>query len=190
MTLAFGLYNPEDEETLKENLVRTVLRTDCHIDGGILTVKHIFGVLSDMGRHDLAMKMALKEDLPSFGYMILKGATTLWESWEGNDSQNHQMFGSISEWFYKHILGIRTLEAGFKTFEICPKFDMLTFAEGEHNTPYGNIVVRWDKTAETVLYKITVPAGTSAVVTPPKGYSCEKQSLSQGDYEIVFVSND
>jgi len=190
VTLSFGLYNPEDSKSLCDNLVRTVLRTDCHTEGGILTVKHIFCLLSDIGRHDLAMAMALREDLPSFGYMLSQGATTLWESWYGGGSQNHHMFASISEWFYKHILGIKPLEHGFRRFELAPKFDCLDHAEGYHKTPFGDIKISWKKKNEGVVLNVTVPAGTTAEITAPTGYVCGVNILAEGKHQILFASTE
>ena len=54
----------------------------------------------------MAYRIASQKDLPSWGWWIEQGATTLWEKWNGTESRNHIMFGDISAWFYKALAGI------------------------------------------------------------------------------------
>ena len=61
--------------------------------------------LSKIGRHDLAMKVALQKDLPGWGYSVTKGATTLWENWNGADSHSHPMFGAVIASMVKFNIG-------------------------------------------------------------------------------------
>ncbi len=85
-----------------------------HLYCGILGAKYVYDVLTDAGMADLAYKVVLQKDLPSYGYMIELGATTVWELWEYKtgpemNSHNHQMFGSVLDWFFGGIAGIRRL---------------------------------------------------------------------------------
>jgi alpha-L-rhamnosidase len=60
--------------------------------------------------------------VPSFGYWIEQGSTTLWEGWDGNPklSRNHPMWGGAMTWFYRFLAGVKPLQAGFRTFEVAP----------------------------------------------------------------------
>ena len=49
-------------------------------------------------------------ELPGWGWQVDHGATTLWENWNGKDSQNNIMFGDISAWMYQYLGGIRPLK--------------------------------------------------------------------------------
>jgi alpha-L-rhamnosidase len=60
-----------------------------------------------MRREDILHKVETKTTFPSWGYWIENGATTLWESWNAESSHNHQMFGTVNEYFYKYFAGIQ-----------------------------------------------------------------------------------
>lgn len=111
----------------------------------------------------------------------------MWETWGGGGSQNHHMFGTISEWFYKHILGIKILSPGFEQIEIRPCFDGLSFAEGWHKTPHGTIKIRWDKNESEVMYTVEVPVNIKVKIVPPIGYSRDIKEASCGKYIIAFT---
>ena len=74
--------------------------------GGILGAKYLLNALTENGRADVAYRIASQKDLPSWGWWLEQGATTLWEQWNGTESHNHIMFGDISAWFYKALAGI------------------------------------------------------------------------------------
>lgn len=186
ITLCNHLAPTEWVPSLEKKLEEAVVKANYHINGGILSAKFLLCALSEMGRHDLAMKIALQKDFPGWGYSVMQGATTLWESWDGKDSRNHHMFGTISEWFYKHILGLSVLKPGFESFRLSPKFDALSYAEGEHKTDFGVIQMHWEKHEGEVVYRISVPQGTTAEVTVPNGYCCEQTSLTAGEYVLHF----
>ncbi|MBR4976992.1 MAG: hypothetical protein IKY61_08045, partial [Thermoguttaceae bacterium] len=97
--VAAGL--PEAEQAaVFAKLLSAVDKADTSFDVGILGAKYVLRTLSEGGRHDVALAMALNEDMPSYGYWIRNGAGTLWETW--NDSKgtslNHVMFGDVSAW--------------------------------------------------------------------------------------------
>jgi alpha-L-rhamnosidase len=110
-------------------------------------------------------------DFPSWGYMLENGATTLWESWaypDNGGSQNHPMFGSINEWFYRSILGINPAAPGFKKIIIKPEpAGDLSWAKGSFNSVYGKIVSDWQLQGDKFLLKVTIPANTEAELWIP-----------------------
>jgi alpha-L-rhamnosidase len=77
--------------------------------------------------------------------MLASDATTLWESWKKPDNAttlNHPMFGSISEWFYRSLLGINALAPGFEKIQIKPQpAGDLTWAKGSYQSIRGTITV-------------------------------------------------
>lgn len=95
-------------------------------------------MLSDHGHHDVAMALATQTTFPSWGYMVMQQATTMWESWEGTEykavsSRNHIMFGSQSSWYYQYIAGIKVApdSAGWDHIHIAP---LITGTEGTPST--------------------------------------------------------
>ena len=96
-----------EQKAAFDKLVEQVEANDFHFDVGILGAKYILRTLSDRGRTDLALRLALQESRPSYADWIRRGAGTLWEDWGEGSSRNHIMFGDITAWFYQYLAGIR-----------------------------------------------------------------------------------
>lgn len=148
-----------------------------HLYCGILGAKYVYDVLTDAGMADLAYKIVLQKDFPSYGYMIELGATTLWELWENKtgpemNSHNHQMFGSVLDWFFGGIAGIRRLpEPGYKYFTIAPKVweGPLNYAQAYIDTVRGRVLSRWDKNPDgSLTMTVNIPPNSKAKVIVPK----------------------
>ncbi|AIY87265.1 MULTISPECIES: alpha-L-rhamnosidase [unclassified Thermotoga] len=149
------------------------VRSDGHLDTGIIGTRYLLEVLSDNGRFDLAYKIVTQETYPGWGYMIKEGATTLWERWEklcngGMNSHNHIMFGSIDAWFYKYVAGIRILEPGWKKFQVKPPINAdLQFASARLIAIQGEIFVSWERLNGKFRMVVSIPANTQALVYVP-----------------------
>jgi alpha-L-rhamnosidase len=114
--------------------------------------------------------MAAQKDLPSWGWWIEQGATTLWEQWNGTESRDHIMFGDISAWFYKALAGINGDPAapGFRHFIIRPSpVGNLTFARAEYDSIHGKIVSDWKIRDGEFTLRVTVPPNTTATICVP-----------------------
>ena len=129
--------------------------------------------LDEGGRADLAWAVASQRDYPSWGDWIRQGATTLWESWEGDSSRIHHMFSDVSGFFYKEIAGLKPDEAdpGFRTIRFAPHFaEGLSWAEAWHETPFGRTAIRWDRLPDArIQLRVEVPDGASAALRLPDG---------------------
>ncbi|RYG33625.1 alpha-rhamnosidase [bacterium] len=168
--LFFDLAEAKDRPAILKNLLDNVAKCDDHIDSGILGSKYVLNVLSDEGHGDVAYRMASQKTLPSWGWWIEQGATTMWEQWNGTDSQNHIMFGEIAAWFYKALAGIKPDPAapGFKHILIAPQpVGDLTWAKSSHESPRGIIKSHWTKEKGVFTLDVTIPANTTATVTLP-----------------------
>ena len=190
------LADPADYPAIAERLVEQVEQADNHLDVGILGAKYLFRTLSEMGRTDVAMRIANQRTKPSYGEWYERGATTLWEDWRDGDSRNHIMFGDISAWFYQTLAGIQlppTVSAvgqpsdssaiAFKKFVIKPVFaDGLDWVKASTDTPYGLIESSWQRDADKVTLNVTVPVNTEATVILPNGKTHE---IGSGKYTFV-----
>ena len=133
--------------------------------------------LSNNGRCDLAYALATQTTYPSWGYMVEKGATTIWELWNGDtagpsmNSGNHIMLtGDLLTWLYEYLAGIAPdpAEPGFKHIIMRPEAVAgLSFVRASHRSPYGVIKSAWSKQPEFFRWAITVPANTTATVYVP-----------------------
>ena len=165
-----GLADPEIRPLVLSNLVANVEQRQGHIDTGILGAKYLLNALLENGRADVAYRIASQKDLPSWGWWIEQGATTLWEQWNGGESRNHIMFGDISAWFYKALAGINLDPANpaFKHILIKPNVvGGLTSARASYDSIRGRIVSDWKTDREGFHLAVTVPANATATVSLP-----------------------
>lgn len=175
--LFLELAPPELREGILENLVSDLeAKHGYHLTTGNLCTKYIFEVLSDRGLADIAYNTATQTDYPSWGFMISKGATTIWERWEletgrGMNSHNHPMYGTISTWFMKHLAGIRPDEEypGFERFIIKPLIPGdLEYVSASLLTLKGEIRSAWRKIGNSLIMDVAVPFNSRARLFIPK----------------------
>ena len=172
--LHFGYYNEELKPKLIEKLIERIKEKDWHLFTGFLSTPFLLPVLSDAGRSDIAYRILTQEDNPSWLYAVEKGATTIWEDWEGineegapTGSHNHYSKGAVVSWFYEYLCGIqRDPETpAYKHFKLEPiVIDDLSFAAATYNSIYGEIASRWEKSDSEITYHFTIPANTMARV--------------------------
>jgi len=144
-----------------------------HFTTGIFGTKYILEALSMTGHADEVYRIVSSTAYPGWGHMIDRGATTLWETWKESDntySNCHPMFGTVSEWYFRWLTGIRPIaeSPGFKKYLIAPFFpEGLTHAGAHYQAPTGAIKVAWSRIEDgKVELKLTVPKGSSAIFAP------------------------
>ena len=103
--------------------------TNGHVGTGLVGAQFLMRTLTENGRADLAYQIATQPTYPGWGYMVAKGATTVWELWNGDtadpamNSGNHVMqIGDLGVWMYEYLAGIRPDAAnpGFRHILIHP----------------------------------------------------------------------
>ncbi|MBP7826579.1 MAG: Bacterial alpha-L-rhamnosidase [Verrucomicrobia bacterium ADurb.Bin118] len=174
---AFALYHelvPTAEKSQAlEVLLRDIAAQDGHLTTGIFGTKYLLHALTDAGRADTAYAMVNQRTFPGWGYMLEKGATTLWEHWAFSDntySHNHPMFGSVSEWFYKALAGIAPAPeaVGFDQILIQPQpVGDLQWAKASYQSVRGRVASAWEKTGSEFKLRVTIPANATATVHVP-----------------------
>lgn len=194
LSLSFGLVPEEYKKIVFENVAkRTLGEFKGHVSSGIIGCQWLMRGLTDNGRSDIAYQMLLKTDYPGFGYMIEKGATTIWEHWNGDgmakwiDSQNHVMqLGDLIIWFYEDLAGIKNSENshGFKKITMKPQIiDGLDYANGSYQSVHGIIKSSWKKTESSFDWEITIPCNTTATVYIP---TSSKDKVAENGKSISF----
>ncbi|MEI7501216.1 MAG: family 78 glycoside hydrolase catalytic domain, partial [Bacteroidota bacterium] len=166
--LGFGIASKENIDAVFNNLIRNIIdNNQAHFDTGILGTPLLLEVLTEGDRTDLAYTLMNQRDFPGFGFMIEQGATTIWETFQGDVSHSHPMFGSACEWFYRNLGGI-TPDAdvpGFKHAIIKPTpVSSLSFTNTSYQSMYGEIKTNWKFEGDDYLLDVTIPANTSATV--------------------------
>ena len=178
LPLAFGLVPDGERERVFAHLVNKIMtESKSHIGTGLIGGQWLMRVLTANGRPDLAYTIATQETYPSWGYMVEKGATTIWELWNGDtadpamNSGNHVMLiGDLNIWLYESLAGIKAdpEQPGFKHIIMRPEpVDGLAFARASHRSPYGLIVSDWQKRDGVFHWNITVPVNATATIFVP-----------------------
>lgn len=166
----FGLWYKlaPDRKLALEELYKEFQRHNMHLSTGIFSTKYLFDVLREENLNEWAYQIANQRDYPGWGHMLTGGATTLWETWAYPDrapSQNHPMFGSISEWFYRSLLGINPAAPGFSKVIIKPQpAGDLTWAKGAYQSVSGKIESEWKIQGGNFSLRVNVPANVQAEV--------------------------
>lgn len=183
--LYFGITEGEETKRIADLLARKVAEDKYCFKVGILGMKALLRALSENGHTEAAYKMVSREDYPSYGYWRRQGATTLWENWENTGSHNHHMYSDVLFWLYTYILGVRNEEVAYKKIVIAPYFfDVQCKAGGKIYTPYGDLLLHWQRAEKQFSADIFVPKGTIAVLALPEN---QKISLESGKMNHIMT---
>ena len=197
MCLHYGVFEKSEEPAAFDRLLDMIHAQDDHIDVGVLGGRVLFHVLTRFGHSDLAFKMITREDYPSYGNWLARGATTLWENFLPDSvfSMNHHFWGDISAWFIKCLAGIQLNPDchDVNTLRIAPAFvRSLDCASGYHLAPAGRICVSWQREGSDILLTLEIPENMQAVCALPDGFRFESgetfQTVLSGCYRILPVS--
>lgn len=216
LALAFDLLPENLQAKAAQRLVEDV-RKFKHITTGFVGANLICPVLGKFGYFDDAFMLLNRKEYPSWLYPITKGATTIWERWDGikpdgsfqdkgMNSFNHYAYGAIGEWIYRVVAGIELAEKmpGYKhiIFQPHPGGE-LTMVKATHQSLYGQIASAWNITGGKLTYQIQVPPNTTATVFLPKAKLADvtesgkilskatgvTQSRQQGEVVVVEVGS-
>jgi alpha-L-rhamnosidase len=211
LALKFDMVEDDKRDRAVEHLVK-LIEDYTYVTCGFMGSPYILDVLSDNGHHELAQKLALKKDYPSWLYPVTMGATTIWERWcslnedgtpdkrVGMNSYNHYAYGSVANWFYQKIAGIIPDEAapGYKHFYLRPHpskelYDIST----KLKTRYGTIGISYKIEDKNIYIDINIPDNTTCHLALPqcKAYIInsrrkkyhEEILLTPGEYAISYV---
>lgn len=177
--LSFGLLPDEARATAVTRLLELIRDADTHLGTGFLSTGDLLPVLVEAGREDVAYELLLQRSSPSWLSMVDKGATTIWESWEGidhegnaHDSLNHYSKGTILRFLHEYTLGLRqdSGSVAWRSIVIAPTPGRgLTWARGSHETPNGIIRVHWQLDGDELRIDADIPAETTARIVFPDG---------------------
>ena len=171
--LAFGLVPDDLRARTAGRLVELVRAAGTHLRTGFLSTPYLLPVLADHGHAEVAYELLLRETPPSWLTMTDRGATTVWESWEGvdargrpADSLNHYSKGAVIDFLHRYTGGIRlTDDPAYRSFVVAPvPGGGLTSASAAHESPYGRIESSWELAGGGLAIKVRVPPGTTATV--------------------------
>ena len=180
--LALGLLGGGEKTKAQKRLKQAVEHFDYKVGTGFLSTPFVLGVLTEAGEAETAYKMLLNTERPGWLYEIEQGATTVWESWEGDISRNHYSPGAVCQWLFDTVCGI--CADGENHFVLAPvPGGTLTNAEASYISLYGEVKSRWEKTDGGVKYVFEIPANCTAEIRLPGGRT-ETVNAGRYEYEI------
>jgi alpha-L-rhamnosidase len=198
LALAFGLAPKEQRNAIIANLIGDIMvKHNGHLSVGLIGMQWLMQTLSDIGRPDVAWTIATQTSRPSWGYMLSKGATTIWERWDfdtRDPGMNSEALliqaGNLDAWFYQTLAGIRPAAPGFKEILIQPTVvGDLTWVNAHFDSPYGRITSDWKIEGDRFTMNVTIPANTTATIVEP-GKNGTKHKVGSGHYQFSLLGKN
>lgn len=166
-----------------------------HLETGFVGTPYLLHALSDNGYAETAYDLLLRREYPSWLYPISKGATTVWEHWDGikpdgtmwstdMNSFNHYAYGAVADWMYGAAAGINSDpdRPGFEHIIFRPVTDRrLDFVKASIDTRRGTVASEWRRENGRIKYIFTVPEGCCASVI----IGGEKHEVGAGTHEFL-----
>ncbi len=206
LALKAGLY--VDKEKLIDGL-KLRFKRDCYkITVGYAAIPYLLGVLAENGLEEIAYKFLFSENYPGWIDEVDQGATTIWETWytldaHGNirpnelNSLNHYVFGSVAEFMYAYMGGIKPSEPGFTRVQIKPIINhRLSSFYCKYKSVKGDIVSSWEIRENGELsFHFEIPAGTKADIYMPQfeinGVKVlDGLCVREGSYDYVYTPDE
>ena len=185
--LQFGMVPEEHIVSVQQAFLSDV--ADGKIRAGEIGLPFLWNTLGDLRRPDIVLQMARQEEHPSYMRFLRRGETTLLEFWQDAcRSKCHDMLGTIYEWFYAHVLGLRPTTDAYRTFTVDPPYESeFGEVEGDVECPYGRIAIRWRYGEDEGNFelRLEVPFGSTADVCLPSKLSSVLITRDGGDARSV-----
>ncbi len=205
LALHFDLLEDHERETSARALAHNIEQHG-HLTTGFVGTPYLLHVLTRTGRLDLAYRLLLRREFPSWLFPVVKGgATTIWERWDGwteekgffdpeMNSFNHYAYGAVGDWLYGTVAGLDLDPevSGWRRARLAPRPPLhpglpdpplLTSARAELETIHGGYAVEWSIEGERFRFDAQVPAGCSARVELPDG-STDEVKAGRHRFEI------
>jgi alpha-L-rhamnosidase len=175
LALHMNLMPDELRAAAAQKLVDKIAANHGLLATGFLGTPYLLEELTKSGNEQLAYKLLLNTEYPSWGYLVGHGATTMWERWNGDqmkddpsmNSYNHYAYGAVADWIYRYAAGVDAspLHAGFHTVVLHPVFDQqLGSVQFDYSSSYGVIHSDWSVTGNTATWHVTIPANTTGTM--------------------------
>ncbi|WLQ39967.1 family 78 glycoside hydrolase catalytic domain [Streptomyces laculatispora] len=190
VALSFDLLTPPQRQP-GDRLAQLVLDDGARIATGFVGTPLICDALTDTGHLDIAYRLLLQTQCPSWLYTVAMGATTIWERWDslrpdgtlnpgGMTSFNHYALGAVADWLHRVVGGITASAPGYRKIVFRPRpGGSITWARTRHETPYGTASLSWEETPDGLTAHIALPEGCEAIAELP---GCTPIALRPGEH--------
>jgi alpha-L-rhamnosidase len=185
LPLSVGLTPLSHSQRVADFIATDIRKKNIHPTTGVLTTHFLLPLLTEYNHHNLAYQLISQTSKPSWGYMVERGSSTIWGSWDGNDEDMmYQLaLASAGEWLFAYLAGIRpdSKYPGFKHSIIDPEpVGDLKWVKSYVRTAYGKLLVSWEKEGKNLLITIEIPSNTwSTLMLPVKNVKAAKIILDE-----------
>ncbi|MDF2802304.1 MAG: alfa-L-rhamnosidase RamA, partial [Anaerocolumna sp.] len=206
LALFMDLVPEKYRNRILEGLVKNLEDNKGYLKTGFVGTPYFCRVLSENGYNELAYKLLLNEEFPSWLYEVKLGATTIWERWNsllpdgkfgelGMNSLNHYTYGSIVEWMYRNMCGINPVEdaPGFRKIRLTPQpSKLLKHAKASVNTVAGLYESGWRYIEEGICYNFNIPFNSQAelILTEVKLASATVNGKLLADSDLLYFNEN
>ncbi|MDQ0207462.1 alpha-L-rhamnosidase [Alkalicoccobacillus murimartini] len=180
LALNFDLVTGKTRERTEQKLKQLMSDANYHLKTGFVGTPYLNFALTKAGHTDIAYTLLFQDDYPSWLYQVKKGATTVWEHWDGikedggfwsadMNSFNHYAYGSIGDWLYRKVAGIDCDKPGYQRIRFEPHFtNELRWVKASLHTLYGQVTSAWKMDEDgRVKWSIDIPPNTTGLVQFP-----------------------
>ena len=191
LAIAFGLAPQESRTAYGERLAELVRAGGFRIGTGFVGTPIIQDALIATGHADVAARLMLQTQMPSWLYPVTMGATTVWERWDSMlpdgsinsgdmTSFNHYALGAVADWLHRTVAGLGSDAPGYRRLRVAPvPLAGLEWAQARHETPYGEAAVRWEAIDRRIVVTVRIPANSTAIINLP---GCDAFEVGSGDH--------
>jgi alpha-L-rhamnosidase len=178
LPLAFGLVPPEFHDAVVSNFVAEIMiKRQGHTTVGLTGMQWFMQALTDIGHPEVAYTVATRTNRPSWGYMLSKGGSSVWERWDQdtrdpgmNGESQMILVGNLVAWMYQTLAGIDydPAQPGFKHVILHPRpVGDLSFVRAWYRSLYGAISSNWKREAGQFTWEVAIPPNTTATIYVP-----------------------
>lgn len=177
--LSFGLVPDDQRQAAASRLVQLIREAGLHLGTGFLSTGDLLPMLADLGHADIAYAVLFQRTSPSWLAMLDRGATTIWEDWDGIDengvaheSLNHYSKGAVVRFLHTHVVGLRQAENSVAWTDVVVQpvpTPEVTWARGTHDSPQGLIAVEWRIEGDEIEVSVDAPASVGVRIVLPDG---------------------
>ncbi|WP_434315940.1 family 78 glycoside hydrolase catalytic domain [Leifsonia sp. P73] len=194
LAIVFGLLDPADEAFAGERLAELAADAGYRISTGFAGTPFIADALTQTGHTDVAYRLLLEKECPSWLYPVTMGATTVWERWDSMlpdgtinpgemTSFNHYALGAVADWMHRVVGGLAPLKPGYASVLVAPQpGGGLTEAATSLETRHGRVSVRWSLDGDLLTVDAELPEGVDGILRLP---GREDQRLSGGPVSVT-----
>ena len=155
---------------------------------GVIGLRHIFHVLTDMGQSELALRMILHPGRTCYGYWLENGFSTLQEYFFAmghprTGSFNHHFHGDVSNWMLRTVAGLspnpHADDVSYVAFTPHPVLDgQHSFARAHFDGCKGRVSIEWERTDDRLTLWLELAAGMHATLYASDGWRLDDASES------------